>query len=319
MKDNYLNFKKMKQTKIICYAVFTISILLFSCENEDYGTPKSKGKCRIVDYCPAPGQFINENGEVSTIEDAIEMAEESIFKENTYVSLGGFGGYIVFGFDHSIKNIAGKDFMIKGNPFVGPNGCSCEPGIVMVMQDANRNGKPDDIWYELKGENHDDDTTIRNYSITYHRPTNGAGDIIWEDNQGNTGQITYIPNFHSQMYYPSWIKEDSYTLTGTLLKHRTKQNPETGFWSNEPFGDGYADNMVAVKNADGEYDLIFGEDGNKFDIDNAMDSNWIHINLASIDFIKVYTAVNIEAGWLGEISTEVFDIKDLNPEYSLCD
>ena len=273
----------MKYLTILHLVIFAISIFLFSCENEDYNNEipeKTKRVSKILEYLPAPGQFINETGEVSTREDAIAIAEKRLINENVYISLGGFGGYVVLGFDHNIKNLPGNDFIIKGNPFVGPNGCSCEPGIVMVMQDENGNGLPDDTWYELKGENHDDETTIRNYSITYHRPKDGPGDILWEDNKGNKGQISYIPNYHKQMYYPSWIKEDSYTLTGTLLKHRTIQNPETGFWSNEPFGEGYVDNMPAKKNANGKYELLFDKDGNKFDINNAVDSNW---NMSILD------------------------------------
>jgi len=305
--------------KYIYLTLLTISSLFLSCENKDYGEEKehSQRVSQILEYRPAPGQFINETKEFSTMNEAIAIAEDRLINKKIYVSLGGFGGYVVLGFDHIIKNLPGNDFMIKGNPFVGPNGCSCEPGIVMIMQDKNGNGEPDDTWYELKGENHDDETTIRNYSITYHRPKNGPGEVLWEDNQGNSGQITYIPNYHKQMYYPSWIKEDSYTLTGTLLKHRTTQNPVTGFWSNEPFGNGYVDNLPAKKNSNDKYDLVFDNEGNKFDISNAIDSNWEYIKLDSINFIKVYTAVNVEAGWLGENSTEVFDAQDLNPEYSL--
>ena len=62
-----------------------------------------------------------------------------------WVSLGGFGGYIVVGFDHSIDNSGDYDLGILGNSFSG----SSEPGIVWVMQDENGNGLPDDTWYEL--------------------------------------------------------------------------------------------------------------------------------------------------------------------------
>ena len=61
--------------------------------------------------------------------------------------LGGWGGYIVVGFDHSIENKGGYDFSIKGNAFDSSN----EPGIVWVMQDVNGDGLPNDEWYELKG------------------------------------------------------------------------------------------------------------------------------------------------------------------------
>ena len=106
----------------------------------------------VKEYTPAPGQFINETksggftGEESTPADAVKYAESRL-KENKFVSLGGFGGYIVVGFDHSVDNTTGYDLAIRGNAFDG----SSEPGIVWVMQDKNGNGEPDEIWYELAG------------------------------------------------------------------------------------------------------------------------------------------------------------------------
>lgn len=64
------------------------------------------------------------------------------------ISLGGFGGYVVVGFDHTIENVTGeRDFRVLGNAFyaeANPNpnvtrkGGSCEPGIVMVAYDKIR-------------------------------------------------------------------------------------------------------------------------------------------------------------------------------------
>lgn len=63
------------------------------------------------------------------------------------ISLGGFGGYVVVGFDHTIANVVGKrDFRVLGNAFYSadnpdinaPEGGSCEPGVVMVAYDKIR-------------------------------------------------------------------------------------------------------------------------------------------------------------------------------------
>ena len=54
------------------------------------------------------------------------------------MSLGGFGGYIIVGFDHSIAARGLEyDFAIQGNAFggAGASGQSNEPGVVWVMQD----------------------------------------------------------------------------------------------------------------------------------------------------------------------------------------
>ena len=70
------------------------------------------------------------------------------------VSLGGWGGYITFGFDHPVENKDGYDLQILGNAFYMSGSTeygSSEPGIVLVSRDENGNGLPDDKWFELKG------------------------------------------------------------------------------------------------------------------------------------------------------------------------
>ena len=49
---------------------------------------------RVYEYLPAPGQFINENHTTTTMAEACTYAEERI-NQTAYVSLGGFGGYII--------------------------------------------------------------------------------------------------------------------------------------------------------------------------------------------------------------------------------
>lgn len=271
---------------------------------------------KVYEYKPAPGQFINESVDLISMKEANTQALEWINEKDKFVTLGGFGGYVIFGFDHSIIDKEGKDIMIMGNSFTGPSGNSCEPGIVSVMQDENGNGIPDDTWYELKGENYDDPTTIKDYEVTYYRPTEPEQDVQWTDNKGNKGCIDYMGDFHYQdYYYPLWIKEDSYTLKGTRLKDRTVQDPITGFWSNKPFGDGYVDNYVLQ---DGEkadeihYENEYG--GNKFEINNAIDKNGKKVELGYVDFIKVHNAVNVKAGWLGENSTEIYQVSDIKSD-----
>lgn len=276
-----------------------LSILVSSNPNSDMKgareiTADSKmGISKVYDFTPAPGQFINEAYECETMEEAIEYAEKSLSNKDAFLSLGGFGGQVIMGFDHSIVNKANTDFMIKGNSFDG----SSEPGIVWVMQDENANGLADDVWLQLKGSEYDKAETIKDYQITYTRPAEADGDIAWTDNQNETGTIDHNM-FHSQIYYPKWIKEDTYTLSGTKLKNRTTEN--NGYYRNNSFDWGYVDNKDHVT------------DGNLFELDNAVDAEGNTIKLGYIDFIKVQTGVNVKAGWLGEVSTEVFEVKDLN-------
>ena len=66
----------------------------------------------VYEYCPAPGQFVNampEYREGDTAETMRQKAEEAIAgKMQSGVSLGAYGGYITFGFDHTVVNVPGE-------------------------------------------------------------------------------------------------------------------------------------------------------------------------------------------------------------------
>ena len=268
---------------------------------------------KVFEYTPAPGQFINEtktggfDGTQTTSESAIAYATQRM-KDGTWVSLGGFGGYIVVGFDHSIDNTGGYDFGILGNSFKG----SSEPGIVWVMQDENGNGQPDETWYELAGSETGKPETIQNYSVTYYRPTEPQKPVQWTDSEGNSGEIDYLKTYHKQdYYYPLWIKEDSYTLTGTCLKARNYDRSGKGtYWVNEEYDWGYADNFSPTDRLTDDDNYNADTNANHFKISDAIDENGKPINLKYIDFIKVQVGVNAKSGWLGEVSTEVFGFFD---------
>lgn len=270
---------------------------------------------RVFDYTPAPGQFINElktggfDGTQTTMEAAIAYAEERLAQEN-WVSLGGFGGYIIVGFDHSIENSGDYDLGILGNSFSG----SSEPGIVWVMQDENGNGEPDDTWYELAGSETGKATTIQNYAVTYYRPSGAGMPVQWTDNLGNHGEVDYLAQFHRQdYYYPLWIEEDSYTLTGTCLEPRNYDASGNGsYWVNVEYDWGYADNFSPVDRLTEEENAGAEANANHFKISNAIDCECEPIHLDYIDFVKVQVGVNTKSGWLGEVSTEVFGFFDYN-------
>lgn len=120
----------------------------------------------------------------------------------SYVSLGGFGGYLIVGFDHSIARMeSGYDFSIEGNAF----DTSSEPGVVWVMQDVNGNGEPDDEWYELRGSETGKEGTVSGYAVTYYRPAGRGMDVQWTDSEGRSGTVEYRGEFHDQdFYYPAW-------------------------------------------------------------------------------------------------------------------
>ena len=262
---------------------------------------------KVYEYTPAPGQFINEkktggfNDTQTTPQAAIAYAETRL-SSNNWVSLGGFGGYIVVGFHHSIDNTDGYDFGVLGNSFSG----SSEPGIVWVMQDENGDGLPNDNWYELLGSDTESASTIKNYAVTYYRPSGEQMSVQWTDNQGNSGKIDYLKTFHNQdFYYPNWINENSYTLRGTrLTAHNYDKSGNGSNWILPEYDWGYVDNFSSTDRTS------TNSKANRFDISNAIDVNGNLVEMDFIDFVKVQTAVNSKSDWLGEMSTEVVGFFD---------
>ena len=270
------------------------------------------GAVKVFDYSPAPGQFINglpgwETG--NTDQEMIAKAEKELHS-NGMISLGGFGGYVVLGTDHTIiSSKAGEyDFQLKSNAF--PNWS--EAGIIMVAIDANGNGLPDDEWYEIAGSDYTSPETTHNYRITYYKPDENKEQkpdgmymldttyIQWKDNQGKSGFLSKNV-FNTGPYYPQW-KGDSISFTGTLLtsKNIEDQSGNGTYFVSKPFAWGYADNVSDA------------EENAAIKISWAVDKDGKTVKLPGIDFIKVHTGMRAEAGWLGEISTEVTGLVDLH-------
>lgn len=247
-------------------------------------------------YLPAPGQFVNETvtggfqGE-DTQEEANLYAANRL-RSGLFVSLGGFGGTLVLGFDHSILNDGSYNLEIKGNAYEN----SSEPGIVWVMRDENGNGKPDDTWYELKGSEYGKTSTTSRYQVTYYKPRAAGQPVQWTDNTGKSGTIEYLGAFHNQdTYYPLWVTADSYTLEGTCLEARNYLST-TNSWINPAYDWGYTDNHNSTL----------------FRISDAVTRSGEPAGLPYIDFVKIQTGVNAKSGWIGELSTDICSVKDYN-------
>lgn len=283
---------------------------------------------KVYEFCPAPGQFVNllpEYEEGDTEETMRQKANDCLANDaQEMVSLGGFGGYVVFGFDHMVENKKGMmDFSILGNAFyanANPNadapveGGSCEPGIVMVSHDTNGNGEPDDEWFELAGSEYVKPVTTHNYSITYYRPNeckahtpDGSNPalidttyIAWRDNQGKCGYVSRNI-YHKQPYFPQWSELDELSFIGTRLANNgVDESGQGNYYVLYCYGYGYVDNHP---NNDWR---------SCFNIEWAVDADGNHIKLPGINFVKVYSGLNQYCGWLGETSTEVMGAYDLH-------
>ena len=277
---------------------------------------------KVLEYNPAPGQFINtmpQYEEGDTYASMLQKVEESIAGTNrTLISLGAWGGYVTFAFDHSVVNTPNQsDFLIEGNSFYASatsKGGSSEPGIVMVSIDINQNGLPDDPFYQLAGSEYATPSTQHQYSLTYYRTSanhtpqpdkkNSLTDstyIRWKDNQNQSGYL-HKNTFHTQEYFPQWLKDSTLTFVGSRLPDNAYDpNGKGAYWVQQPFEYGYADchpNDSIARCS--------------FDIEWAVTNDGKPIHLPCVDFVRVYTGVFQQCGWTGEISTEISHARDLN-------
>lgn len=273
----------------------------------------------VLEYFPAPGQHINiEN--IGTPQAALQMPVE----EDKLVSLGGFGGYIVLKFEKACANDPanpyGIDFTVFGNAFTG----SSEAGVVWVMKDANKNGLPDDTWYEIAGSQYYYSKTNHNYQLTYYETD--SRDVNWKDNIGASGTLK-ANSYNLQEYYPTATyfpdyPADSVTFNGTLLPATIDDsNPMEIMLKVLDFG--YADNHpkvrgVALTIPDNPYtEETEGAGGDPIDISWAVDSAGNYMDLDSIHFVKIVSGYFASLGRLGEASTDVSYVVDTEPNEAL--
>jgi len=316
---------------------------------------------RVYEYRPAPGQFVNTMpvcrvgepvdsvlarcrasicGRIDTT--TMTFHGQTITRIDTVwaeslISLGGYGGYVIVGFDHPVVNMHDYDFEIQGNAFVSDreaHGGSSEPGIVMVGVDMDGDGVPSDadVWYELAGSEYHHPTTQHDYTITYYRPDEGKPRtpslidpslndttyIRWTSNDVNPDSTSgYMSRntFHAQPYWPLWLQgEETLTYSGAKLRCNAVDlgaNVVNSYYVQYFFDWGYVDNLpnnpARVSSGDGLYNR-------GFKIDWAVDGQGRHVHLPYIDFIKVYNAINQYCGWMGESSTEVAAGIDFHPD-----
>ncbi len=268
-------------------------------------------------YLPAPGQFANTSWSSPFSARSLPGGLEGT------MSLGSFGGYVVFSFENPVENHPdnpyGVDFTIFGNPLEE----WAEPGIVSVMKDENGNGIPDDTWYELAGCDYFFTSTLRKYRVAYSDPGGeGAADVPWTDNLGRSG-VVHAGGFYDQPYYPRpdsfpETAGGSYRLEGTGLPDPVIRSDPTGLRSpQKTFG--YADNHPAgdppYTVPDNPYTTeLENAGGDGFDISWAIDTSGTYMELDRVDFIRVHSACLAHGGWLGELSTEIRGAVDVSPQ-----
>ena len=302
--------------------IMVLAVMTMMADNSPY-------IAHVYDFMPAPGQFVNDKPAYQpgdTKADILAKLETALVgKTNATVSLGSFGGYIVFGFDHPVLNRHGYDVKIYGNAFQSNTvqdqaGGSCEPGIIMVGVDMDGDGEPGDgdQWYEIKGSSYD--VCQHGFEVTYYKPDENKTRVphaswpfitdieyvYWTSNDVNaeaTSGYVWRNAFHNQPYWPLWLEDTVLTFRGTKLLNLSVDNSNGAGtdWFQPFFGEGYADNLPNAQEPGFKIDWAIDEEGNPVQLDH-------------IDFVKVYCGQLDYCGWLGEVSTEVGGAEDLHPD-----
>ncbi len=287
---------RIKRTIIL----LILPLLVSSCWWFQEPVKSSSYITKVFDYVYAPGQ----HALLAKKTDTSNLIGEPT-NDKGFLYLGGFGGYVVAGFDHNVLNGDNFDFEV-----FALKGASPEPGIVYVMSDSNNDGLPNDTWYELKGNQFAN--SKRHYWVRYYKSISDTTNITWKDSEGSHGELKsgYGSKYSSAWWWP-YTSSDSITFWGTKLpdSYINISNSETQNWivPTTLFTWGYAKNLYG-----NDYNADLG--ANKFDISNAVDSVGNSVYLPHIRFIKIQTAVFQQAGWLNEVSTEIRGAMDLRKQ-----
>lgn len=278
-------------------------------------TPYSSKISKVLEYMPAPGWRVESYGNAGSTKEMVLEKVEKTMSGNGFVSLGDFGGYITFRFDHTIINKPGvRDFRITSSTGKGNN---TRPGVIMVSYDANGNGIADDEWYEIAGSEYNHVQTQRGIDITYYKPTKPIEDfeigdpyMKWTTNKKEEGYIVKKQMPNADPVYPLWYRgsEEEQVSFKKLTKLRSTivmngMFPDQINDNNyKPFEYGYACNVADANKV-----------GTSIDIDWAVDADGKYVNLPGIDFVKVYTGTFIERGsFYGEADTDIRNAYDLH-------
>ncbi len=275
-----------------------------------------EGPTGIKKYLPAPGQFVNLTN--------FGNAEKTKIYSGEMVTLGAYGGSIIYEFADPIKNDPnnpyGIDFIVYGNVFTNSDGTSAagaaEPAAVMV----SGNGRD---WAELAGSVYYDGKTKHNVEITYKNPDltfkKGAQDVPWKRKNSSMSGVIKKNDYHLQPYYPNYENykkylsdsidsDNKYSVGSMTVKGQSmitdKPCPRYGYGDTHANKEGgsnvavnpYAENHTVSFNGDG-FDLSWGvdKDGNPTNMDY----------LREIKYVKIYNPVMYDGGSIGESSPEI--------------
>ncbi|MDE7154093.1 MAG: hypothetical protein K2O00_06590 [Muribaculaceae bacterium] len=272
-------------------ASLLLLLTLTACDNTTTDEPVIdptlvRVKVKVIDYSPAPGQFINTLPQVNpgTSREDVIAKVEAVFNgsdDAAVITLGAFGGTVTV---KTAEPISGT-FQVIGNAIPTQG----EPGLISISADGNK-------WYDIPGENY---SKAKRTTVTYHRPADGASDqdyIRWETADGASGYLSRIPDFHTQNYFPEWENSPTMTFTALRLPDNLTFDNKTLQYVLTPMN-GYAD--------------CFPNNNNRSLIDpsKAVDNDGKPAPITSFSYIRVHSSTLQNCGPLGEASTEVGGFK----------
>jgi hypothetical protein len=297
----------------------------------------------VVDYTPAPGQFVNSpdfNDPARALGAPIGGGLSAA--DNTkVVTLGGFGGSITLRFAGPViddpLNPWGVDVIVFGNAFYAgsnPNRRFAEGAIIEVSQDSNANGLADDAWLVIRGS-------------SLPTPPNAARQLqAWDSNTGSSTPPSNPAWYPAAPWFPAW--PIAYTTTTFRLPAAFEvsvlQNPNGLGASIEGYF-GYADLSPTLRLGDTNADDVVDDSGadpgafysspdNPFGVGvspgsgggDGIDLAWA-VDPATgapagperIDFIRISTGVNRVDPLFGEMSAEISGVADVRPRPAFYD
>jgi len=289
---------------------------------------------RVIEYRPAPGQFVQDNA-LNDPRAALgpPTGNGTADGDNSKaVTLGGFGGSLTLGFDHTIlddpKNPHGLDCIVFGNAFwVGnnPNRRWGEPATIEISLDSNHNSIADDPWYLIPGS-HIPDSQTQQQTQTWDDDVNDPTfppEFSWWVPPGQTGIWQTL----------GWrLPVDPFESSIVLDNPNGPFATEEGIWGYADcspvllLGDMNSDNIIDDPNIAPEDFYTIPDDpflvgidagsggGDAFDIRWAVDpGTGLPVALPGFDFIRFTNATNVIFGPLGERSAEIAGVTDVAP------
>ncbi len=297
------------------------------------GEVESPFAARVLEFAPAPGQFVNHPNFSAPLRALGPPSGGGTSAPNntSVVSLGGFGGYIVLEFDHTViddpLNPFGMDAIVFGNAYwVGgnPNRHWAECSTIEISVDENDNGLADDPWYLVPGSH------IIDPSLQF---------VIkqWDDD---------IKDGHYPPDDESWIppgrsgtwETEAFSLPAVVFGSSVVINPTAKGNAEGIYGYGDYSPTLVLGDLDGD-DLVDeaaispqefyttpddpltvgmtagSGGGDAFDIAWAIDPiTGYPADLYGFDFIRFTSAVDSVSPILGEKSAEIDAVADVAPD-----